>query len=131
MLEPLVWMEQRDSGQLRHQASHIRMPTLSVMLSSLASVGVSGMCLVSHHCQCPHPGSPLQLCGDGLSQAGARSSFISCLALTPHHGISIGVGQERDGGGVVFTHSAPWDLASAVTRQNKVMFAEPLPKCKV
>lgn len=30
-----------------------------------------------------------------------------------------------------FTQSVPWDLASAVTRQNKVMFAEPLPKCKV
>lgn len=42
MLEPVVWMEQRDYGQLRHQVSHIHMPTLSVMLSCLASVGVSG-----------------------------------------------------------------------------------------
>lgn len=42
MLEPVVWREQRDSGQLRHQVSHIHMPTLSVMRSCLASVGVSG-----------------------------------------------------------------------------------------
>lgn len=42
MLEPVVWMEQRDSGQLRHQVSYIHMPTLSVMRSCLASVGVSG-----------------------------------------------------------------------------------------
>lgn len=47
MLEPLVWMEQRDSGQLRHHASHIHMPTLSVLLFSLASVGVSGRCVWS------------------------------------------------------------------------------------
>lgn len=42
MLEPVVWTEQRDSGQLRYQVSHIHMPTLSVMLSCLASVGISG-----------------------------------------------------------------------------------------
>lgn len=42
MLDPEVWMKQRGSGQLRHQVSHIHTPTLSAMLSRLASLGVSG-----------------------------------------------------------------------------------------